>query len=195
MRQSKTIFPWAKLWKLTVVRKTSDIDKGWFIWECKCECWNTRYLSTNALHKTKSCWCWHKFPKSHWMAYTSEYTIWRGILRRCNNKNCKMYRLYGGRWITVKFKSFEEFISYVGLRPWKWYSIDRIDNNKWYEPWNVRRATFKEQQRNKRTNVRYNIDGKRITQVDLAEQLWVRHDSIDRRIKKGEIKWERLFIS
>src|SRR3990167_4465109 len=37
------------------------------------------------------------------------YNVWRGMLKRCNNKKHKSYKRYGGRGIKVLWKSFEDF--------------------------------------------------------------------------------------
>jgi hypothetical protein len=47
--------------------------------------------------------------------------------------------------------NFHRFAEDVGDRPGPGYSLDRIDNEKGYEPNNVRWATAKEQSANRRT--------------------------------------------
>ena len=46
--------------------------------------------------------------------------------------------------------SFETFLRDVGMRPSDAHSLDRIDNDRGYEPGNVRWATRAEQSRNTR---------------------------------------------
>ena len=70
--------------------------------------------------------------------------------RRCNNPNHKQYLDYGGRGITFKFKSFDEFLNAVGTRP-KNYQLDRINNDGHYEVGNVRWATAHQNSINTRT--------------------------------------------
>src|SRR5437588_504630 len=79
---------------------------------------------------------------------------WRDIKWRChgNPKNpTKNVRNYKGRGITVCErwrKSFWNFVADIGEKPSVQHSIERIDNNRGYEPGNVRWATASEQNSN-----------------------------------------------
>lgn len=77
------------------------------------------------------------------------------MIQRCHNEQHQRFPLYGGRGISVCaawHESFEQFLADVGRRPSPRHSIDRIDNNRGYEPGNVRWATQTQQTRNKRNN-------------------------------------------
>jgi len=85
--------------------------------------------------------------------------LWRMIKFRTQNKNSNSYRNYGGRGITMysewinNYELFELYLNeHLGERP-EDASIDRIDNNKGYEPGNIQWATAEEQGQNRRTNI------------------------------------------
>lgn len=76
-----------------------------------------------------------------------------GAKQRCTNPNGVAWENYGGRGIEFRFVSIEIATRWVhanlGPKPKGRYSIDRIDNNRHYEPGNLRWATYLEQARNK----------------------------------------------
>lgn len=92
-----------------------------------------------------------------------EYGSWEHMTQRCYNPNDKKYHLYGGKGVSIYFpwkKSFKEFFAYMGPKPTKHHSIDRINSDGNYEPGNVRWATALEQNRHlKGSNSFKNIAG------------------------------------
>lgn len=92
----------------------------------------------------------------HGMSHTPEYSAWRNMVGRCTpgSRRYEVHReYYGDRGITVCDQwraSFVNFLADVGPRPSDQHSLDRIDNDKGYEPGNVRWATASEQAQNRR---------------------------------------------
>lgn len=122
------------------------------------------------------------------------YTLWCGIKQRCLNPDHKHYHRYGGRGVTVCQEwadSFEVFREAVGEPP-AGMTLDRIDNDKGYEPSNVRWTTRKEQANNRSTNVVLTWEGKTMTLKQWAEHLEWPYGRIASRWKKGK-RGEELF--
>lgn len=86
---------------------------------------------------------------------TLEYTTWVGMLHRCLDPRPGIREHYLDRGICVcdEWKnSYEAFLAHVGRRPSPAHTLDRIDNNRGYEPGNVRWATAQEQNFNRGNN-------------------------------------------
>lgn len=139
-------------------------------WECLCDCGNIKNIcSKNFIDgSTKSCGC--KIYKTHGMTGTVEYRSWAHAIGRCEDKNDKAYKNYGGRGIKVCERwrnSFENFFLDMGKRP-SGYSIERIDVNGNYEPLNCKWATTLEQSRNKRNTKKYDYKGEQLTLMEIV---------------------------
>lgn len=94
----------------------------------------------------------------HGFHKTSEYRSWQHMKARCYNPNNHNYNYYGGRGIGIceNWKdSFIYFITDMGLKPSKDYSLDRIDPNGNYEPSNCKWSTKREQSINRRSTKKY----------------------------------------
>jgi hypothetical protein len=95
---------------------------------------------------------------THNASYTPEYRAWQQMKARCLNPNHRYYPDYGGRGIGVYHvwvDSFETFLADVGQRPSDKHSLDRIDNDRGYEPGNVKWSTYFEQNHNRRPHRGY----------------------------------------
>jgi hypothetical protein len=114
------------------------------------------------------------------------YNVWVNMRQRCTNPNVKQWDDYGGRGIIIcdRWNDFHTFVADMGPRP-EGYTLDRIDNNRNYEPDNCRWASRKEQQRNRRRAVYVMIEGVRYRAIELAEKVGVKTDTIVDRANKG----------
>ena len=131
-------------------------------WLCRCECGTLCIVAGGQLRKgkTRSCGCLNleslQSRATHGKCvggHRRVYRIWNAMRQRCHNPNQPHYERYGGRGITVCDewrKSFEAFYRDMGDPPSPDHSIDRIDNDRGYEPGNCRWATAAQQNRNQR---------------------------------------------
>jgi len=86
---------------------------------------------------------------------TRTYVTWRDMHRRCYNPKNRSYHNYGGRGITIceRWKNnFENFLTDMGFRPIK-FTIERVDVNQGYDPFNCVWATKADNNRNTRKNI------------------------------------------
>lgn len=127
--------------------------------------------------------------RSHGLSSSRTYNIWAGMLDRAGRRcvGIKTIPYYAGRNIGVadRWKKFEDFLSDMGLAP-DGTSLDRIDNNRGYEPGNCRWATAKEQNRNRRDNVILTLNGRSQTLIAWCEELNLNYFTVHWRLRK---KW------
>lgn len=120
--------------------------------------WETTSHSINN-SPTKSCGCQIGRGFKHGLESNKFYGVWYNMTQRCNNPKDKGYKNYGGRGITV----CEEWLDVRNFVAWAeathpniaGVSLDRIDNDKGYNPENCRwadRVTQNINQRKKSTN-------------------------------------------
>ena len=121
---------------------------------CQCDCGSLAEVFIGHLKSgaTTSCGC-NVLRHGHTRYGRSRtYVTWMSMRARCNNPNAKHYEIYGGRGITVCERwndSFENFLADMGERP-AGTSIDRIDNDRGYDPGNCRWADSLTQRHNRR---------------------------------------------
>lgn len=88
--------------------------------------------------------------------FTAELKAWYSIIDRCLNPDSIHYKNYGARGITVCQEWVDDpeaFVRYMGPRPSDLHSVDRIENDKGYEPGNVKWSTRIEQNLNRRGTI------------------------------------------
>jgi hypothetical protein len=166
-------------------------------WRCLCDCGNEAIVGTLQLRTeaTRSCGCLRRettatIKRSHGCTKTPEYESLFRAIARCHNPKDPAWKNYGGRGITVCDRwrgkdGFVNFLADVGPRPSPEHSLDRIDNNRGYEPGNVRWATRSEQARNKRNNKVFMVQGKRVHVGDCVQRSGLHHRTFYELLTKG----------
>lgn len=188
---------------LVVLTYAGRYKHGGSQWLCKCSlCGKEVILKAQCIargQKTCSTKCGvsesNAKRSTHGMWRTPEYNAWVSIKERCLNPNTKHYHRYGGRGIQIceEWKNdFQSFYEHVGARPTAKHSMERIYNDKGYEPGNVRWATKKEQARNRCDNVLYTHNGETKTLIEWAEFYDINYNTVVGRRFKG-VEGEALF--
>lgn len=173
--------------RLTVDSFAGSIKKNKH-WNCICDCGGKTISSTHGLRTggTKSCGCYRAERRlevivTHGKSRTSIHRRWVNMINRCTNPDDPAYQHYGARGISVcdSWLTFENFYRDVGEIP-KGMTLDRIDNEKGYEPSNIRWASAKDQMRNRRITLKF--EGKPLTEI--AEETGVPYMTLYSRLKK-----------
>jgi hypothetical protein len=123
----------------------------------------------------------------HLCSRTKIYMVWRTMKQRCLNPNSAAFVYYGGRGITICARwrdSFDAFLADMG-KPAAGMTLDRIDNDRGYEPGNCRWATRKDQQRNTRRSHLVEWNGQTKSLAAWAEVLGVKPNTLVCRLSHG----------
>lgn len=185
--------------RLSVIRLHKSDKKSY--WECLCDCGNFTIVSGGDLKSgnTRSCGCQKAISLKekftiHGMSKSPEHRVWNSIQGRCYNENNRAYKSYGGRGIAVCDRwrygengrhGFQCFLNDMGTRPSASHSIERMDNDGPYAPWNCKWATIKEQSINKRNSVKVILDGKEVPLKDACKFFGINYYTAHNRILAG----------
>jgi hypothetical protein len=119
--------------------------------------------------------------------WAAEYLAWRNARARCRDTRHNAYPNYGGRGLRVapEWESFQRFLADMGPRPGPGYSLDRIDNDRGYEPGNCRWSTWRQQHNNRRGNKHIEWNGRRLTVAQWADVTGIPKVNLYLRFRYG----------
>lgn len=186
--------------RVTVIGQAPPVgDRSRRAWLLRCDCghrepWSVLddNLKRDRIH---SCGCFRREfsatqHRTHGQAgkgrRSPEYTVWALMIQRCEDVNVLCYPRYGGRGITVCQRwrdSFEDFLADMGPRP-AGLTIERVDNDKGYEPGNCVWATPMEQAQNTRNVQHVMVLGEDLSVSAAARRLQVPAHRINNPVRR-----------
>lgn len=184
------------LWE--VPGRRSPSGKVIHYWLCLCDCGVEKTVQQGSLRRgdAQSCGCFQR-DRARETNVTHEctverrvprtYRIWTAMKQRCGNPRTKRFDRYGGRGIIVCpawVHSFETFLADMGECP-DGMSIDRIDNDGPYCPFNTRWASQKEQVCNRSCNRVLTCGGETMCLADWAKKTGINFATLLGRVDRG----------
>lgn len=163
---------------------------------CRCDCGTIKSVYGYALRKglSKSCGC-RRFESKYDDEYGRDcrrraYTKWQGMMRRCYDQKHTRYHTYGGRGIQVcddwhDFDRFYEWLISQGYNNDLSLTIERIDNNKGYNPSNCILIPLSEQCNNKTTSHFIEYNGEIHTMTQWAKIKGINVFTLKKRLESG----------
>lgn len=177
-----------------VLNKTNRRVAGQLLWRCRCDCGAESDVSGANLRRGLSLGCGcargrHRVTHGHASrrnGRSREYRAWLSMKCRCLNERTGDPNYRGipvcPRWSD----SFEAFLADMGECP-KGLTLDRIDNNRGYEPGNCRWATYAEQNRNTCRNRWVLLGGERMVLGDAIRLIGVTYAAIYQEMRRRNL--------
>jgi hypothetical protein len=191
-----------RIGKLLIIEEAEPVFSGkqkYRTYLCSCDCGNKKIIRKVHLQRqsTKSCGCTVKENAvlrntSHGFSNSLLWEVWKGMNSRCNNPANQSYRHYGGKGVQVSERwkqrfdgveiGFMNFSNDVLSTYREGLEIERIDNNKNYEPSNCTWASRKDQILNRSITRFLEFQGKILCLSDWAELLGINKNTLFSRI-------------
>jgi hypothetical protein len=166
---------------------------------CRCDCGGTAIVGLTNLRSghTTSCGCYMSektaasnttHGKTVGGSLPKNYRIWANIKSRAVTGSHPSRKNYLDRGITIykpwekDFMAFDAWLNrYLGPCP-KGQSLDRVDNDRGYEPGNLKWSTPPQQNNNRSDNVWVDYDEQTNTIAQWAEQLELSYSTLRNRL-------------
>ena len=176
------------------------ISKGRAQWRCRCErCGGEAIVSTTSLKNgsAKSCGCYKREQlgertRTHGLTNHPLYIIWCGMKERCSDENGVSWSYYGEKGISVcdEWKhSFQSFYDWAMENGWECgLTIDRINNDYGYSPWNCQWVNKIAQANNRSNNRLISYAGEVRTIAQWAMLFDINYFTLRAQINRGDMR-------
>ena len=123
---------------------------------------------------------------THGLRHTRVYGVWSQMKARCENPRNPAYRNYGERGIKVcdAWSDAAVFFADMGEPP-EGFTLERIDNDKGYQPDNCCWASRADQTKNRRNVLVIEINGVSRPMFEVAEENGISRKTAWFRVQKG----------
>lgn len=160
------------------------------VYLCRCVCGNEVQVLAGNLRSghTKSCGCVTSVV-THGMYNHPVCHAWYQMRARCNNKDHKAYKHYGGRGIKIcnRWSKFDNFKSDMFPKWTKGLTLERKDVNGDYCPENCIWIPQRDQINNTRRTRKWEFKGALVTTRDLASMAGVSTHAMYCRLVRGVV--------
>lgn len=196
-KERTTVLPGSVFGELEVIEQVPRTETRDLTYTCKCSCGRIKNVAKQSLvtGATKSCGCLHRrisreVNTRHGLSKERIYRIWNGMIQRCDNKNVRGYKYYGGRGITYsdEFSTFEGFYLAMGDSYEPELTLDRRDVDGNYTRNNCRWVGYKTQANNKRNNRRIKdpLSEDVLTLAGLSDRYELDITTLFDRLERGD---------
>lgn len=185
--------------RLVALRYTRTIRTNRY-WLFACDCGREKEirLAHVTSGKTRSCRCLgietaRLLATNHGLSATRAFGSWGNAKKRCESPGDKAYANYGARGIRMCLRwsnDFAAFFADMGERP-VGLTLERIDNDKGYEPGNCRWATRSDQNLNRRSAVIVRFRGEDVALQALARRFGVDLEQLRKLIQVRKLSPEQ----
>lgn len=154
---------------------------------CICDCGETKVTRLAGLRNgdTVSCGCRQRSANlTHGKSRSLTYTKFRDMLRRTSQRAQRSDWFERGIRVCESWRTFENFLADMGECP-PGLTLERIDNDKGYEPGNCCWATTSDQARNRRSNRWIEVFGERLCITDAAAKYGISVATAYSRLRSG----------
>ena len=150
---------------------------------CDCSCGNLKSIMVQSLGVvSNSCGCYANI--THGLTKSKTWEAWRAMWKRTTNPRVKTYSFYKDKVPPIEWKDFKVFLADMGIAP-EGLSLERRDNSLGYSKENCYWASYKQQNRNRRSVKLLEVDGEMLTNREIAVKAGVSAAAITYRRKNS----------